>query len=145
MDRSTALKLGIAAAVFGALFMALWLLGGMLIQSLQKVGIAPVVEGPDSPVSGPGARYRDDTPAKPYDLAPKIAPTQQQRDTIASLIEKLSADSYEERKAAEERLVEIGERAVPDLEQAAKRDDPETSWRAAEALRRIMEDRGADR
>ena len=65
------------------------------------------------------------------------------QDEIARLVKRLGAEDFDTREEAMKRLVEIGRKAVPALEKAAKSKDPETAWRAEEALKRIRGTRSA--
>jgi hypothetical protein len=56
---------------------------------------------------------------------------------IKNLIEQLGADEYEAREEATMKLIELGEKVVPYLEQATKSDDPEIAWRCRRILRAI--------
>lgn len=58
-------------------------------------------------------------------------------ESAADLVKKLGDDSYEVREAATKQLVEMGEKAVPELEKALKSDDLEVRLRAGRALRAI--------
>jgi len=55
----------------------------------------------------------------------------------AELVKKLGAEDYAVREEAQKRLVEMGEKAVPALEEALKSDDLEVRLRAGRALREI--------
>ena len=50
---------------------------------------------------------------------------------------ELSALDWRTRSAATRRLIEIGEAALPQLRLAALSKDPETAWRAEEAIAEI--------
>jgi uncharacterized protein (TIGR03067 family) len=61
-------------------------------------------------------------------------------DRIASLVRELGDDEFQVRQAASQELVNIGEPALPLLTKAeASNPDPEIRWRAAEAVRTVME------
>jgi uncharacterized protein (TIGR03067 family) len=61
-------------------------------------------------------------------------------ERIASLVRKLGHDEFQMRQAASKELVNIGEPALPLLRKAGASDpDPEIRWRAAEAVRTVME------
>jgi hypothetical protein len=59
-------------------------------------------------------------------------------DPYADLITQLGADTFEARKAAEDRLVEAGFDAMPHLLQAAQSPHPETALRSRRAAVRIV-------
>ncbi len=71
------------------------------------------------------------------------AAAQAQEDNVSSereiktLIEQLGADFYEEREAAQKRLIEIGRPAVPYLRKNSEHLDPEVCVRIAAILKRI--------
>ena len=56
---------------------------------------------------------------------------------IRALIEQLGADSYDEREAAHQKLLEIGEAAEPYLQEALNHPDIEVRIRAEDILRRM--------
>jgi hypothetical protein len=55
----------------------------------------------------------------------------------AELVKKLGSEDYAVREDAQKKLIEMGERAVPALEEALKSDDLEVRLRAGRALRAI--------
>jgi len=55
----------------------------------------------------------------------------------AELVKKLGAEEYAVREDAQRKLVEMGEKAIPALEEALKSDDLEVRLRAGRALRAI--------
>jgi len=54
-----------------------------------------------------------------------------------ALVRQLASDSFRRREAALDGLVEMGDAALPALEKAAGRSDPEVRWRAEAAARLI--------
>jgi hypothetical protein len=62
----------------------------------------------------------------------------QEADPAADLIKQLANDEYAVREAATKKLVELGDKAVPELEKALKSDDLEVRLRAGRALRAIQ-------
>jgi len=56
-------------------------------------------------------------------------------DEIAKRIEQLGDANYQTRRAATEKLVRLGRAVEPQLVEAARRPDPEISWRARRILR----------
>ncbi len=56
---------------------------------------------------------------------------------VAQLIRDLDADRFAIRQAAHERLIEIGDRALPQVMAATKSEAPETRFRAKQIARRI--------
>jgi hypothetical protein len=61
----------------------------------------------------------------------------QAADDPAELVKKLGAEDYTVREEAQKKLIEMGEKAVPALEEALKSDDLEVRLRAGRALRAI--------
>ena len=59
-------------------------------------------------------------------------------DEVARLIKQLGHAEFAQREAAERRLIEIGEPAIPALEKAARGDDPEVVTRAKRALAALV-------
>jgi hypothetical protein len=59
------------------------------------------------------------------------------QDDVSSLVQKLGSDELEARNAAENKLVEIGEKARPALREALASKDNEVARRAKSALERI--------
>ena len=59
-------------------------------------------------------------------------------DEVARLIKQLGHAEFAQREAAERRLIEIGEPAIPALEKAARGDDPEVATRAGRALAALV-------
>lgn len=57
----------------------------------------------------------------------------------AALIKNLASDKFEEREAAKKSLIELGDRAVESLKEAANSTDPETKTKATEILLAIKE------
>jgi hypothetical protein len=134
-DRSIAWKLALAFAVFAVLFLGLWVAGGLLIQAVLSPGGA----------GGPSSDFPDRAGAAAPDGLPDAAWTGGERPAAprsplaAEWIALLGSPEYEQRRKAEDSLVELGDSAVPDLEQALSHADPEVRWRAREALRRLRE------
>ncbi len=58
-------------------------------------------------------------------------------DDPADLVKKLGSENYAVREEAQRKLIEMGEKAVPALEEALKSDDLEVRLRAGRALRAI--------
>lgn len=58
-------------------------------------------------------------------------------DDPAELVKKLGSDDYAVREEAQKKLIEMGEKAVPALEDALKSDDLEVRLRAGRAIRAI--------
>jgi hypothetical protein len=58
-------------------------------------------------------------------------------DDPAELVKKLGSDDYAAREEAQQKLVDMGEKAIPALEEALKSDDLEVRLRAGRALRAI--------
>ena len=58
-------------------------------------------------------------------------------DDIATLVKDLGADAYDARESAQKKLVAMGPVALPQVQAAAKSDDPEVAQRAREVLRQI--------
>ena len=56
---------------------------------------------------------------------------------VGALIRQLGADSYRQRVEAERKLRELGDAAVPALQDATKHGDVEVQWRARRLLRQI--------
>ena len=69
------------------------------------------------------------------------AETGPERIRIAKLIEELGSSSYTKRQAASEELRKIGLKGRPEIETAAKSDDPDVRLRAARLLRRLNVER----
>lgn len=59
------------------------------------------------------------------------------RKSVAEWVQDLSNDQFSVRENATKKIWEIGEAALPDLQVAAKVDDPETAYRARELVRKI--------
>lgn len=74
----------------------------------------------------------------PFALA-AIVFAQDTQDTqdAAALVKKLGSDDYAVREEAQKKLVEMGDKAVPALEEALKSEDLEVRLRAGRALRAI--------
>jgi len=68
-------------------------------------------------------------------------PGASQPERIAELIERLGADAFAERRAAERALIEIGEPARSAIEEATRSDDLEVAARARSVLRSLGERR----
>lgn len=66
-------------------------------------------------------------------------------DDPAELVKKLGSDDYAVREEAQSKLVDLGDKAIPALEEALKSDDLEVRLRAGRALRAIgARTKGAD-
>ena len=68
----------------------------------------------------------------------------QDADSAADLVKQLAHDEYAVREAATKKLVELGDKAVPELEEALKSDDLEVRLRAGRALR-VIRGKGPER
>jgi len=66
-----------------------------------------------------------------------------QGEDAKALIEKLGAEDYAVREEATQKLIEMGDSAVPALEEALKSEDLEVRLRAGRALRAIRGEKGA--
>jgi len=66
------------------------------------------------------------------------APGDRESET-ARLIKQLGSESFAEREAAEQRLIEIGAPAIPALREALNHPDPEVSYRARRAYKQLAE------
>lgn len=69
------------------------------------------------------------------------APPPATPEEIDSLVAELGSDDPRSRSHAERRLIEIGPAALPSLSRALRSPDPETAWRAEEAVEEIEERR----
>ena len=72
-------------------------------------------------------------------LAGAPLPAQDKKVDTERLIERLGDPDYQTRKAAEKKLLGLGEKALEALKRSAeKHDDPEVQWRAGRLVRRIQ-------
>ena len=78
-------------------------------------------------------------PPKPEAAFPFARPaTPQQAEQLATLIKQLGDDKWPQREAAAKTLAQLGEVAIPGLLGAARSEDEEVSYRAAELLRKLL-------
>ena len=68
----------------------------------------------------------------------KTKPDPPKQADLPDLIKKLGDDDYAVREAATKKLIELGDKARPELDQALKSDDLEVRLRAGRALRAIQ-------
>jgi len=136
VDRSTTVKLVVAAVAFCGLFLGLATLGVFVLDRVTspRKPETPESEFPDGPASASPVKTR--APLPEWEL-PLPDPPAQVEDWIA----QLGSPDYAERVDASNSLVALGKIVVPSLEQALGHPDPEIRWRAKEALRRIKEKR----
>ncbi|MCM8538755.1 MAG: hypothetical protein NE328_00615 [Lentisphaeraceae bacterium] len=59
------------------------------------------------------------------------------QEDVKKLVDQLGASSHDEREEATKKLWELGPKAIPELDKAAKSDDPEVKDRAQKLLQRI--------
>ncbi|MHC4778149.1 MAG: HEAT repeat domain-containing protein [Planctomycetota bacterium] len=136
MERNAILKIVTAALAFCAVFVGLTALGLYILDSVltdEKGESART----DYPLEEKHITALD-TPGRPPPVHDRVAPPPLD---VAVQIELLGSSMYRVRVDAESRLVRMGTRAVPHLEQAMRHPDPEVRWRAKEAIRRIREGR----
>ena len=69
--------------------------------------------------------------------AAPVEPPKENPSELASILTRLSDESYSVREAATQELWKLGERVIPELRRAAEGRDPEVAIRARELLRKI--------